>query len=149
MLKINDFAPDFSLQDGEGKTISLKQFKGKSVVIYFYPKDDTPGCTAEACSFRDSYSAYLNKGIVVLGISKDNVSSHKKFAQKYSLPFPLLSDPTLETCKKYDAFGTKKRFGITYQGILRKTFLIDKEGKITQIIEKVNCKTHATDILNQ
>lgn len=147
MIKVGDKALDFSLKDTEGNIVKLSDFKGKNVVLYFYPKDDTPGCTAEACSFRDNFSKYKKKGIVVFGISKDDQKSHKKFTEKYKLPFTLLCDTAWEVCKKYGAYGKKKFMGKEYQGILRKTFLIDKTGKIKDIIENVKCETHAEDLL--
>lgn len=147
MIKIGDKAPDFSLKDTVGNTIKLSSFKGKNVVLYFYPKDNTPGCTAEACSFRDSFSEYKNKGVVILGVSMDDQKSHKKFTEKYKLPFILLCDITGEVCKKYDSYGKKKFMGREYYGILRKTFLIGKNGKIKAVIDNVKCETHAADIL--
>lgn len=148
MIITGDRAPDFSLKDTEGNTVKLSDFKGKNIVLYFYPKDNTPGCTAEACSFRDNHNAYKNKGIVVLGVSMDDQKSHRKFAEKYKLPFTLLCDATGEVCRKYGAYGKKKFMGREYKGILRKTFLISKSGRIKQIINNVKCNTHAEDVLN-
>ena len=147
MLKVNDKAPDFNLKDTNCKNVSLSDFKGKNIVLYFYPRDNTPGCTAEACSFRDNFAEYKKKGIVVLGISKDNEKSHQNFTAKYHLPFTLLVDEDVSVCKKYDSFGRKKFMGREYDGIFRKTFLIDKEGKIKHIFEKVETKTHGSDVL--
>lgn len=146
MIKENDKAPDFKLFDTRGKEVKLSNYKDKTVILYFYPKDNTPGCTSEACSFRDSFSVYKKKGYEVLGISADNEKSHKKFAENYKLPFTLLCDTEKEVCKKYDAWGKKKFMGIEYEGILRKTYII-KNMKIKKIIGKVNCATHAEDIL--
>ena len=147
MLKIGDKAPDFSLKDTDGNPVKLSDFKGKNLVLYFYPKDNTPGCTMEACSFRDNFSDYKKKGIIVFGVSKDDEKSHKKFIDKYKLPFTLLCDTTGEVCKKYDSYGKKKFMGREFIGILRKTFLIGKDGKIKQIIDKVSCNTHGQDVL--
>ncbi|MBI2665437.1 thioredoxin-dependent thiol peroxidase [Candidatus Woesearchaeota archaeon] len=146
MLKIGDKAPEFELKDSNGQTVKLKDFLGKKIVLYFYPKDDTPGCTLEACSFRDNYSEYTKRKIAVLGISKDNEKSHKKFMEKYQLPFTLLIDDK-DVSEKYDSFGKKKFMGREYMGILRKTFLIDEKGKIINIIDEVNTKTHGKDVL--
>ena len=149
MLKQGDKAPDFELNDGEGKTIKLSSFKGKEVVLYFYPKDNTPGCTAEACSFRDSFAEYKKKEVVVLGISVDSVESHKKFAEKYYLPFQLLSDEDAKVCKAYGVWGKKNFAGKEYDGIFRTTFLIDKKGIIKEVISEIKCETHAEDVLNR
>ena len=136
MLKINDKAPDFSLKDKEGNTVKLFDFKGKDLVLYFYPKDDTPGCTAEACSFRDEFSEFKKKGITVLGISMDNEKSHEKFINKYKLSFTLLSDPEGIVCKKYDSYGKKSMYGKEYMGVQRSTFIIGKDGKIEKVSDK-------------
>ncbi len=146
MLKINDKAPDFELLDTDNNKIRLSNFKNKTVVLYFYPKDSTPGCTLEACSFRDNFNQYKKKGHVILGISMDNQFSHKKFIEKHNLPFPLLCDDG-KVCKLYDSYGKKKFMGHEYVGILRKTFII-KNMKILNIIEKINTKSHAKDILD-
>ena len=147
MLKVGDEAPDFSLKDANGNNIKLSNFIGKNVVLYFYPQDNTPGCTAEACSFKNNFSIYKKKRIVVLGVSKDNEISHKNFIDKYGLPFTLLCDTDGSVCKKYNAYGLMKLYGKEYEEILRKTFLIDKNGKIKDIIDKVNCGTHGKDVL--
>ena len=147
MIKTGSKAPNFSLKDTDGNTVKLSDFEGKNIVLYFYPKDNTPGCTAEACSFKDNFSYYKKKDIFILGISKDDQKSHKKFVDKYNLPFTLLCDEDLEVCKKYGVWGKKKLYGREYDGILRKTFLIDKNGKIRNIIDKVSCETHGMDVL--
>lgn len=140
-------APDFSLLDQHGQRHTLAEYAGKWVVLYFYPKDDTPGCTKEACNFRDNLSALTQKGIVVLGVSQDSPTSHKKFAEKYHLNFPLLSDPSTETLKAYGAWGTKKFMGREFEGILRNTYLINHERKIVKTYEKVNPREHIQEIL--
>ena len=145
MLKPNDKAPSFELQDQEGITHRLSEYKGK-IVLYFYPKDDTPGCTKEACNFRDDFSEFKEKWIAVIGISADTVEKHKKFQEKYSLPFTLLSDLIKETIKKYEAYGEKKFMGKTYFGIKRMTFLIE-DGIIKKIYPKVNVSEHSKEIL--
>ena len=146
-LKEGDIAPDFSLPASNGETISLKDYIGKKVVIYFYPKDDTPGCTIEACNFRDDHSEITDAGAVVLGVSKDDIKSHNKFINKYDLPFLLLSDESTEMISAYGAWVKKKMYGKEYDGILRKTYLIDEEGKIQRIWPKVDVKTHSRDII--
>ena len=146
-LKKGDIAPDFSLPASNGETISLKDYIGKKVVIYFYPKDDTPGCTIEACNFRDDHSEITDAGAVVLGVSKDDIKSHNKFINKYDLPFLLLSDESTEMISAYGAWVKKKMYGKEYYGVLRKTYLIDEEGKIQRIWPKVDVKTHSRDII--
>ncbi|MCD6446920.1 MAG: thioredoxin-dependent thiol peroxidase [Candidatus Marinimicrobia bacterium] len=148
-LQINDFAPHFKLEDAGGKSFSLEQFRGKRVVLYFYPKDDTPGCTKEACAFRDDYKDYTNNDIVIIGVSPDNEKSHKKFAEKYKLPFILLSDPEREVLKSYDAWGEKNLYGKITIGLIRKTFLIDEEGKIIKIYPRVRVNGHSEAILKE
>ncbi len=143
----NNHGHDFSLPDQDGKLHSLSDYRGKWVVLYFYPKDDTPGCTKEACNFRDSFHQLQKMGVVILGVSKDSVKSHKKFAEKYQLNFPILSDESLETIKGYDAWGKKKFMGRQYDGIFRMTYLINPKGAIEKIYEKVNPLTHASDII--
>ncbi|MFM9042275.1 MAG: thioredoxin-dependent thiol peroxidase [Vulcanococcus sp.] len=148
-LQVGDVAPEFSLPDQNGDTVSLASFRGKRVVIYFYPKDDTPGCTKEACNFRDQWSSFEQHGIVVLGISKDGATSHGKFIAKYSLPFTLLSDA--EPCpvaESYGSYGLKKFMGREYMGMMRHTFVVDAEGKIEKVYLKVKAETMADDILN-
>jgi peroxiredoxin Q/BCP len=147
MLKPGTTAPAFTAKDGAGRTIKLKDFKGQKVVLYFYPKDDTPGCTKEACSFRDDFATFKKRGINVLGVSPDSEASHKKFATKYKLPFTLVSDPDHAIADAYDAYGQKKFMGRTYMGILRTTFLIDEKGKIKKIFEKVKPDEHAREVL--
>ncbi len=139
---------DFSLPDQNGEMHKLSDYRGQIVVLYFYPKDDTPGCTVEACSFRDNQEKYKENGIVILGVSKDTVLSHKKFAQKHNLRFTIFSDVEKKVIKKYKAWGEKKFMGKTYDGVLRKTYLIDKRGNIFKVYEKVNPLTHAGEILN-
>ena len=146
MLVLHTKAPDFSLQDQHGVTHILSQYLGKKVLIYFYPKDDTPGCTIEACSFRDNYEALKESGLVVLGVSKDDVTSHKKFAEKYELPFPLLSDVDAIVCQAYGVWGLKKFMGREYIGIERMSFLIDELGDVAKLYESVKPKEHVQEI---
>lgn len=138
----------FTLPDQEGKMHTLSEYKGKWVVVYFYPKDDTPGCTKEACSFRDNISKLHEKGVVVLGISKDSPKSHKKFAEKYHLNFALLSDESKDVMKVYNAWGMKKFMGREYEGTFRNTYLISPQGEIQKVYEKVNPLTHVKEILS-
>ena len=148
-LQIGDPAPDFTLPDQDGNPVSLASFQGQRVVIYFYPKDDTPGCTKEACNFRDQWAAIEDKSMVVLGISKDGATSHTKFIKKYNLPFSLLSDA--EPCPvaaSYESYGLKKFMGKEYMGMMRHTFVVDAEGKIEKIYTKVKSETMADDILS-
>ncbi len=147
MLQANTMAPDFVLPDETGKKRSLAEYKGKDVVLYFYPKDDTSGCTTEACSFRDDYSAYEKAGVVILGVSPDSTESHAKFKAKYQLPFPLLADEGHKVCELYGAWGKKQLYGREYDGVLRTTFLIGKDGKIKQVFEKVKPAEHSAEIL--
>jgi thioredoxin-dependent peroxiredoxin len=149
MIEMGQKAPDFSLPDQEGKIHRLSDYKGKPVVLYFYPKDDTPGCTKEACSFRDSYAEYKNAGIQVFGISADDQESHSKFIHKYNLPFVLLSDTDKKVVKEYDVWTEKINYGKKYWGIARKTFLIDKNGNITHIFDKVKPDEHAQEVLQK
>jgi thioredoxin-dependent peroxiredoxin len=146
-LKVGDPAPDFAEKDQNGKLVKLSQFKGKKLVLYFYPKDDTPTCTTEACNLRDNYKLLLKKGYKVLGVSTDNQKSHLKFIQKYDLPFPLLSDTEQRMVNAYQVWGEKTLFGRNYMGILRTTFVIDENGLIEEIIRKVESKNHAGQIL--
>jgi peroxiredoxin Q/BCP len=146
-LKTGTLAPNFDLQDQRGTSHKLSDYKGKRVVLYFYPKDDTPGCTTEACSFRDNFIDYKTAGITVIGISKDTVESHAKFANKFELPFTLLADPDHRVSELYGVWGEKTFMGRTSMGINRTTFLIDEEGKLKEIMPKVNPKGHAEDVL--
>lgn len=146
-LQEGDAAPNFSANDQDGEKISLKDFKGKRVVLYFYPKDDTPGCTKEACSFRDSEDVYKKKGIEVLGVSIDDEKSHQKFIAKYNLPFTLLADTDKEIVNAYGVWGEKSMYGKKYMGTLRYTFLIDEKGKIKKIFTKVKVAEHADEVL--
>ena len=148
MLKIGDKAPDFKLNDKNGKIISLSDFAGKKIVVYFYPKDNTPGCTRQACAFATRNSEFEQKGIVVIGISKDSAESHKKFADKYSLPFILLSDPNLEAINAYGVWKEKTMYGIKTFGVVRTTFVIDENGYIEHIMPKVKPDTNAEEILS-
>jgi len=147
MLQEGQKAPDFALENSRGERVSLGDFTGKRVVVYFYPKDDTPGCTKEACSFRDHYNDILEKGAVVLGISPDSVASHQRFQSKFELPFHLLSDPKHETAEAYGAWGEKRMYGKTHMGILRSTFVIDRDGTILKVFPKVKPDEHGSEIL--
>ena len=140
-------APDFELPDETGTLRRLSDFRGKPVVLYFYPKDDTPGCTTEACNFRDDYSAYQKAGVVILGVSPDTVKSHVKFKEKHGLPFPLLADADHKVCELYDVWALKKFMGREYMGVLRTTFLIDETGKIVRVFEKVKPAEHSSELL--
>lgn len=146
-LKEGDKAPDFAVNDGEGKTVRLKDLKGKKFVLYFYPKDDTPGCTKEACSFRDSWSKFKRRDIEVFGVSLDSEKSHQKFTEKYSLPFRLLADTDRKLSDSFGTYGKKKFMGREYMGNHRMTFLIDEKGKIKKIFEKVKPEDHAEEVL--
>ena len=140
-------APAFTLADKDGNTVSLSEFLAKKVVLYFYPKDNTPGCTRQACAFAAAYGEFAEKNAVVVGISKDSVSSHLKFAEKYHLPFVLLSDPDLQAIRAYGVWQEKKLYGKTSMGVVRTTFLIDEQGKILKIMPKVKPDTNAADVL--
>ena len=140
-------APEFELYDDTNTLRKLSDYRGKKVVLYFYPADDTPGCTREACNFRDDYSAYQKAGIVILGVSADDVKSHGKFKKKFDLPFPLLADEGHKVCDAYDVWGDKKFMGKSYQGILRTTFLIDENGTIARTFKKVHPAEHSAEIL--
>jgi peroxiredoxin Q/BCP len=140
-------APDFSLPDENGKSRSLSEFLGRPLILYFYPKDDTPGCTTEACNFRDDYSQYTQAGVSIVGVSPDTIQSHTKFKAKYGLPFPLLADPEHQVCELYGVWGTKKNYGREYQGVFRTTFLIDEKGKILRVFEKVKPAEHSEEVL--
>ena len=147
MLKIGDKAPAFTLISDTGEKVSLKDLKDKKVILYFYPKDDTSGCTKEACSFRDNIKVIEKKNAVVIGVSKDNTKSHQKFKLKYDLPFTLLSDENFEMLKEYDVWKEKSMYGKKYMGIERTTYVIDEKGKITDIFNKVNVDGHTEEIL--
>ena len=140
-------APAISLPDESGAIRTLSDHLGHPVVLYFYPKDDTPGCTTEACNFRDDYSAYTKAGVVILGVSPDDVRSHARFKEKYALPFPLLADEGHKVCDLYGAWGPKKMMGRAYEGVLRTTFLIDSTGKIARVFEDVKPAEHSTEVL--
>lgn len=146
-LNIGDKAPDFAAIDQNGQPISLKMYKGKRVLLYFYPKDDTPGCTAQACNLRDNFDALQNAGIVVLGVSVDDEKKHKKFETKYQLPFTLVADVDKSIVTAYGLWGEKKFMGKTYMGTSRTSFLIDEDGKIAHIITKVETKNHTAQVL--
>ena len=147
MLTIQSQAPEFTLTDKDGKQVSLSDFRGKKVVLYFYPKDNTPGCTRQACAFATSYVEFEKMDVAVIGISKDSVASHVKFAEKYNLPFVLLSDPELQAIQAYDVWQEKKMCGKVSMGVVRTTFIIDEEGKIAHIMPKVKPDTNAAEIL--
>ena len=147
MLKIGDPMPHFEVMDQNGNIVTSESLIGKKTIVYFYPKDNTSGCTAEACNLRDNYGALQAAGWNVVGVSKDSVSSHKKFEEKYALPFTLLSDPTTELLQAFGAWGEKKMYGKVTMGTLRRTFLFDEQGTLTRIIEKVDTKNHAAQIL--
>ena len=149
MLKIGDKAPAFTLKDKDGNDVSLSDFLGKKVVLYFYPKDNTPGCTRQACAFAGLYKAFAAKNVEVIGISKDSVASHEKFAQKYSLPFVLLSDPERTAIEAYGVWQEKKMCGKTSMGVVRTTFLLDEAGRIFGILPKVKPDTNAEEVLAQ
>jgi thioredoxin-dependent peroxiredoxin len=146
-LKEGDKAPDFAVPDADGNVVRLKDLRGKKVVLYFYPKDDTPGCTKEACAFRDSFGKFRKRGIEVLGVSLDSEKSHQKFAKKFDLPFRLLADTDRALSEKYGTYGEKKFMGRKYMGVHRMTFLIDEKGKIKKIYEKVKPDDHAEEVL--
>ena len=147
MPKAGEVAPAFTLADQAGKEHTLSEYKGKWVLLYFYPKDDTPGCTIEACTIRDQFKDFKKIGAVVLGVSVDSVASHKKFAEKFELPFTLLADTTKEVVSAYGVFGEKKMMGRTYMGIRRSSFLIDPKGKIAKAYEKVRPEFHAAEVI--
>ncbi len=142
-------APVFKGKDQDGKWVSLEDFKGKKVILYFYPKDDTPGCTAEACNLRDNYTDLFSRGFAIIGVSPDNEKSHGKFKTKYDLPFSLIADPEAEILKAYNAWGEKNMYGKKYMGVLRTTYVIDEAGNILKIINKVETADHTRQILNE
>ena len=147
MLEVGIKAPDFTLQDKYGETVSLSQFLGKKVVLYFYPKDNTPGCSRQACAFAASYGDFEGKNVAVIGVSKDSAASHLKFAEKYDLPFVLLSDPEMEAIKAYGVWQEKKLYGKVSMGVVRSTYLIDEQGIIEKVMPKVKPDTNAAEIL--
>ena len=149
MLEVGTKAPDFTLPDQNGNMHSLSEYKGKKIILYFYPKDNTPGCTKQACGFAERYPQFIEKGAVVLGISKDSVASHKKFEEKYGLPFTLLSDPELVAIQAYDVWQEKKNYGKTYMGVVRTTYLIDEEGKIVKAFDKVKAADNPEQMLGE
>lgn len=146
-IEVGQKAPDFESKDQDGNPIKLTDFKGKKVVLYFYPKDNTPGCTAQACDLRDNYEALLKAGYVVLGISSDSGKSHKKFIEKFELPFPLIADEDKSVHEKYSTWVEKNMYGRTYMGTKRTTFIIDEEGILEEIIDKVKTKEHTNQII--
>jgi len=147
MLKEGDKAPDFKVPDANGNIVKLSDLRGQKVALYFYPKDDTPGCTKEACSFRDSHAKLIRRGIKVLGVSLDNEAKHQKFAAKYDLPFTLLSDTDRVVSEAYGTYGEKKFMGRTYMGLHRMTFLIDEKGRLKKIFSKVKPEGHAEEVI--
>ena len=147
MLEINSLAPDFTLLDQDGNSVSLSDFRGKRVVVYFYPRDNTPGCTRQACAFAAAYDGFREIDAVVIGISKDSTASHRKFADKYELPFILLSDPELQAIQAFGVWQEKKNYGKVSMGVVRSTFVIDKEGRIEKVMPKVKPDTNAAEIL--
>jgi peroxiredoxin Q/BCP len=148
-LKVGDKAPMFKGKDQDEMMVSLEDFKGKKVILYFYPKDDTPGCTAEACNLRDNYEDLLSKGFAILGVSPDNEKSHTKFRSKFDLPFSLIADPETKIIQAYNVWGEKNLYGKTYMGVLRTTYVIDETGHILKIITKVNTGDHTKQILDE
>ncbi|MDB0441160.1 thioredoxin-dependent thiol peroxidase [Clostridioides difficile] len=147
MLSIGTKAPEFTLEDKDGNKVSMSDFKGKKVVIYFYPKDNTPGCTRQACAFRNAYEGFKNNDIQVIGISKDSIKSHQRFAEKHELPFILLSDPDLIAIKAFDVWKEKKMYGKTALGVVRATYIVDESGIIEKVFEKAKPDTNAQEIL--
>ena len=147
MVEEGSPAPDFELQDDEGDTVTLSALRGKPVVLYFYPRDDTPGCTTEACEFRDAYDRFREQGVEILGVSPDTEASHQRFKAKYELPFTLLADPDHEAAEAYGVWKEKKRYGKTYQGVERSTFIIDAEGKVARAMRGIQAAGHAAQVL--
>lgn len=148
-LKEGDLAPAIKAVDQSGELITLEEYRGKKIVLYFYPKDNTPGCTAESCDLRDNYSQFIEKGFDVIGVSADSEKSHQKFISKYNLPFRLISDEDKKVLKDYNAWGEKKMYGKSYMGVLRKTYIIDEKGYVEKIIEKVKTKEHSRQIFSE
>jgi peroxiredoxin Q/BCP len=148
-LKEGDLAPAISATDENGELITLEEYRGKKVVLYFYPRDNTPGCTAEACDLRDHYSRFIGQGFEIIGVSADNEKSHRNFKSKYELPFRLISDTDKKVLQDYGAWGEKKQYGKSYMGIIRKTFIINEEGYVEKIIEKVNTREHSKQIFDE
>ncbi len=146
-LKVGDKAPEFSVVNQDGEVVNLSDFKGSKVILYFYPKADTPGCTAESCNLRDNYDDLLGKGYKIIGVSPDKPEKQKKFTEKYNLPFPLLADVDHEVIKPYGAWGLKKMYGKEYEGLLRTTYVIDENGNVEKVFPKVKTKGHAAQIL--
>ena len=149
MLNVNEKAPNFTLNDQNGETVSLSDFRGKRVVLYFYPKDNTPGCTRQACAFAGAYEEFQKRGVEVIGISRDSAESHIKFAEKYNLPFRILSDPTLDVINAYGVWQEKKLYGKVSFGVVRTTFIIDENGIIEKVMPKVKPDTNAAEILEK
>jgi peroxiredoxin Q/BCP len=147
-LKAGDKAPDFTANDQNGQAVSLADFKGKTIILYFYPKDDTPGCTAEACDFRDNYQSLQEQGYQVIGVSTDDEKSHKKFVTKHNLPFPLIADTDQSIVQAYGVWGEKNMYGKKYMGTMRTTFIIDAEGVISHVISKVDTKASSQPVLD-
>ena len=146
-MKKGDMAPDFTLADKEGRNVTLSGFRGRKVVLYFYPKDNTPGCTRQACAFAGFFAEFQKLNVVVIGISRDSVESHRKFAEKYNLPFILLSDPELQAIQAYGVWQEKKLYGKSSMGVVRTTFIIDEAGLIEEVMPKVKPDTNASDVL--
>ena len=147
MLEVGTIAPDFTLSDQEGNPVTLSAFRGQKVVLYFYPKDNTPGCTRQACAFTGAYQGFRDRNVAVIGVSKDSVASHKRFAEKYDLPFHLASDPELTVIQAYGVWQEKKLYGKVSMGVVRSTYLIDEEGVIVKVMPKVKPDTNAAEIL--
>lgn len=147
MLEVGNIAPNFTLKDSRGREISLSDFLGKRVVVYFYPRDNTPGCTRQACAFASAYEGFRSRDVVVIGISRDSTESHRKFAEKHNLPFILLSDPDLEAISAFGVWQEKKMYGKTSMGVLRSSFIIDREGKIERVMYGVKPDTNAAELL--
>ena len=147
MLKVGDLAPDFTLKDKDGNAVSLSDFRGKRTVVYFYPKDNTPGCTRQACAFAAAFDEFKRRDVAVIGISRDSVASHQKFAERHGLPFLLLSDPDLVAIAGFGVWQEKKLYGKTSMGVVRTTFLLDEQGRVTAVMPKVKPDTNAAEVL--